>query len=119
MQVQLDSMFVTALHAVSGNIASWKKKEGEAVAAGDEMAEIETDKATMAWEAQDEGFIAKILAKEGSKEIAVGDPVAIFVEEEVSTSRWCGKCSKFAWNKGLQAESAGQDALGPAEEVCS
>lgn len=68
---------------MSGNIASWKKKEGEAVAAGDEMAEIETDKATMAWEAQDEGFIAKILAKEGSKEIAVGDPVAIFVEEEV------------------------------------
>lgn len=65
-----------------GNIATWKKKEGDAVAAGDEIADIETDKATMGWEAQDEGFIAKILAGDGSKDIAVGDPVMIFVEEQ-------------------------------------
>lgn len=53
------------------------------MAAGDEIADIETDKATMGWEAQDEGFIAKILAGDGSKDIAVGDPVMIFVEEQV------------------------------------
>ena len=76
---------LTRCNAMTCNIASWKKKEGQAVAAGDEMAEIETDKATMAWEAQDEGFIAKILAKDGAKDIAVGDPVMIFVEEEVRT----------------------------------
>ncbi|KAA6412928.1 MAG: hypothetical protein FRX49_13770 [Trebouxia sp. A1-2] len=65
-----------------GNIASWKKKEGEQVGAGDEMAEIETDKATMAWESQDDGFIAKILLQEGAKDIPVGTPAMIFVEEE-------------------------------------
>ena len=68
---------------LAGNIANWKKKEGDAVAAGDEIADIETDKATMGWEAQDEGFIAKILAGDGSKDIAVGDPVMVFVEEQV------------------------------------
>jgi len=67
----------------TGNIASWKKKEGEQVGAGDEMAEIETDKATMAWESQDDGFIAKILLQEGAKDIPVGTPAMIFVEEEV------------------------------------
>lgn len=72
-------------HALTfaGNIASWKKKEGEQVGAGDEMAEIETDKATMAWESQDDGFIAKILLQEGAKDIPVGTPAMIFVEEEV------------------------------------
>ena len=69
----------------AGNIATWQKKEGDAVAAGDEIADIETDKATMGWEAQDEGFIAKILAGDGSKDIAVGDPVMVFVEEQVYT----------------------------------
>ncbi len=69
--------------AFAGNIASWKKKEGEQVGAGDEMAEIETDKATMAWESQDDGFIAKILLQEGAKDIPVGTPAMIFVEEEV------------------------------------
>lgn len=65
-----------------GNIASWKKKEGEAVGAGEEMAEIETDKATMAWESQDDGFIAKILLQDGAKDIPVGTAAMIFVEEE-------------------------------------
>lgn len=65
-----------------GNIASWKMKEGDSVGAGDEMAEIETDKATMAWESQDDGFIAKILLQEGAKDIPVGTPAMIFVEEQ-------------------------------------
>lgn len=65
-----------------GNIAAWKKKEGEQVSPGDSIAEIETDKATMDWEAQEDGFIAKILAGDGSKDIAVGTPVLVFVEDE-------------------------------------
>lgn len=65
-----------------GNIASWNKKEGEEIAAGDSIAEIETDKATMDWEAQDEGFLAKIILGEGTKDIAVGTPVAVVVEDE-------------------------------------
>lgn len=69
---------------VAGNIAKWNKKEGDEIAAGDSIAEIETDKATMDWEAQDDGFVAKILAEEGAKDVSVGSPVIVIVEEEAS-----------------------------------
>lgn len=49
----------------SGNIASWKKKEGDTINVGDVIAEIETDKATVDYEAQDEGILAKILVPSG------------------------------------------------------
>ena len=49
----------------AGNIASWKKAEGDEIAVGDVIAEVETDKATVDYEAQDEGFVAKILVPEG------------------------------------------------------
>lgn len=72
----------------AGNIASWKKKEGDEIAAGDSIAEIETDKATMEWEAQDDGFVAKILLEAGAKDIAVGEPAMVVVEEKVRSSLW-------------------------------
>lgn len=65
----------------SGRIAAWLKREGEAVQAGDALAEIETDKATMPWDAQDEGVLAKILVGEDAKDVPVGTPVAVMVEE--------------------------------------
>ena len=49
----------------SGNLASWKKAAGEKIDAGDVIAEVETDKATVDYEAVDEGFVAKILIPEG------------------------------------------------------
>ena len=55
----------------SGNLATWKKQIGDAIRPGDIIAEIETDKATMDFEAQEDGFLAKILVKEGSKDILV------------------------------------------------
>lgn len=64
-----------------GNIAKWKKTEGQEIAAGDVLAEVETDKATIDWESMDDGILAKILVPEGTKDIAVGTPVAIVVEE--------------------------------------
>ncbi|EPT03962.1 hypothetical protein FOMPIDRAFT_1022106 [Fomitopsis schrenkii] len=64
-----------------GGIASWKKKEGESFTAGDVILEIETDKATIDVEAQDDGIVAKIIAQDGAKNIAVGVPIAIFAEE--------------------------------------
>jgi len=66
----------------TGNIASWKKKEGDAIAAGDIIAEVETDKATMEWEAQDDGVIAKILVEAGVSDVPVGTPVAVVVDDE-------------------------------------
>jgi pyruvate dehydrogenase E2 component (dihydrolipoamide acetyltransferase) len=47
------------------------------------LCEVETDKATIAWEAQEEGFIAAILLAGGSKDVAVGTPAAVIVEDEV------------------------------------
>ncbi|GAA6058882.1 hypothetical protein JCM10212_002826 [Sporobolomyces blumeae] len=64
-----------------GGIASWKKKEGESFQPGDVLLEIETDKATMDVEAQDEGVLGKILSGDGSKAVQVGTPVAILGEE--------------------------------------
>ena len=58
----------------SGNLASWKKAEGDAIASGDVIAEIETDKATVDYEAVDEGFLAKILMKEGCVQAFFGRP---------------------------------------------
>src|SRR5260370_1198404 len=59
-----------------GNLAKWLKKEGDKVKSGDVIAEIETDKATMEVEAVDEGTIAKILAPEGTQDVAVNDVIA-------------------------------------------
>ncbi|KAJ8759187.1 hypothetical protein K2173_004194 [Erythroxylum novogranatense] len=64
-----------------GNIAKWRKKEGDKIAVGDIICEIETDKATLEFETLEEGYLAKILAPEGSKEVAVGQPIAITVED--------------------------------------
>lgn len=77
------SCLVTQCALWTGNIASWGKKEGDQIAAGDAIADIETDKATMTWEAQDEAFLAKILVKEGTQDVQVGAPVAVLVEEQV------------------------------------
>ncbi|WNO54844.1 pyruvate dehydrogenase complex dihydrolipoamide acetyltransferase [Stakelama saccharophila] len=64
-----------------GTLAKWLVKEGDTVSAGDLMAEIETDKATMEFEAVDEGTIAKILVEEGSDNVKVGTVIAMLAEE--------------------------------------
>ncbi|TXT08846.1 hypothetical protein VHUM_02974 [Vanrija humicola] len=64
-----------------GGIADWKKAEGEAFAAGDVLLEIETDKATIDVEAQDEGVLGKILSPAGTKNIPVGQVIAVLAEE--------------------------------------
>ncbi|HEX7656262.1 MAG TPA: pyruvate dehydrogenase complex dihydrolipoamide acetyltransferase [Sphingomonas sp.] len=64
-----------------GTLAKWLVKEGDTVSSGDLMAEIETDKATMEFEAVDEGVIAKILVPEGAEGVKVGDVIAILAEE--------------------------------------
>ena len=64
-----------------GTLAKWLKKEGDAVKAGDIIAEIETDKATMEFEAVDEGILGKILVSEGAQGVKVNTPIAVLVEE--------------------------------------
>lgn len=69
-----------------GNLAKWIKKEGETVSAGEVIAEIETDKATMEVEAVDEGILGKILVQEGTQEVAVNSLIAVLLEEGEDSS---------------------------------
>ena len=65
-----------------GKLARWLKKVGEDVRAGDVIAEIETDKATMEVEAVDEGKLSQILIKEGTDGVAVNTPIAVLNGDE-------------------------------------
>eukprot|EP01087_Luapelamoeba_hula_P021602 TRINITY_DN758_c0_g1_i1.p1 TRINITY_DN758_c0_g1~~TRINITY_DN758_c0_g1_i1.p1 ORF type:complete len:698 (-),score=174.02 TRINITY_DN758_c0_g1_i1:15-2108(-) len=71
-----------------GNLASWGKKEGDKVSPGDMIAEVDTDKATMAWESTDEGYIAKILIPRGTSEVKVGTPAVVIVEDEADIPKF-------------------------------
>jgi pyruvate dehydrogenase E2 component (dihydrolipoamide acetyltransferase) len=64
-----------------GNLARWLKKEGDPIKSGDVIAEIETDKATMEYEAVDEGTLARIVVPEGTQDVAVNSVIAIMAGE--------------------------------------
>src|ERR1700688_1216180 len=64
-----------------GNLARWLKKEGDKIKSGDVIAEIETDKATMEYEAVDEGTLAKIVVPEGTQDVAVNAVIAVLADE--------------------------------------
>ena len=68
-------------HGERGNLAKWLKKEGDTVKAGDVLAEIETDKATMEFEASDDGTLGKILVPAGTSDVAINQPIAILLQE--------------------------------------
>jgi pyruvate dehydrogenase E2 component (dihydrolipoamide acetyltransferase) len=86
-----------------GNLAKWLKKEGDAVKTGDVIAEIETDKATMEYEAVDDGVMAKIVVPEGTNDVAVNQLIAVMAQE--------GEDVKAA---AAGAAKAGTPAKGPA-----
>ena len=65
----------------SGGIGAWQKKPGDTIAPGEVLVEIETDKAQMDFEFQEEGVIAKILKEAGEKDVPVGSPIAVLVDE--------------------------------------
>src|ERR1700677_4392447 len=64
-----------------GNLAKWLKKEGDTVKTGDVIAEIETDKATMEYEAVDDGVMAKIVVPEGTHDVPVNQLIAVIAQE--------------------------------------
>ncbi|TPX51648.1 dihydrolipoyllysine-residue acetyltransferase [Synchytrium endobioticum] len=65
-----------------GNLGQWQKKIGDQISAGDVLVEIETDKAQMDFECQDEGFLAKIFVGGGEKDVPVNKPIAVLVENK-------------------------------------
>jgi len=64
-----------------GKIAKWLKQEGESFSAGEAICEVETDKATVSYDAQEDGIIAKILVEAGDTELNVGEPIGIVVDD--------------------------------------
>ncbi len=91
-----------------GNLAKWLVKEGDSVAPGDVIAEIETDKATMEVEAVDEGVVAKILVPEGTEGVKVNAPIAILAGEgeDVAAAAAAGASAPAAAPTPAPAEPA-------------
>src|ERR1700761_4219837 len=79
-----------------GNLAKWLKKEGDKVKAGDILAEIETDKATMEYEAIDEGVLAKIVVPEGTADVPVNQLIAVLAGEGEDVKSAAGTAGKSA-----------------------
>jgi pyruvate dehydrogenase E2 component (dihydrolipoamide acetyltransferase) len=82
-----------------GGLAKWLVKEGDAISAGDVIAEIETDKATMEVEAVDEGTIAKILVDAGTEGVKVNEIIAILAEEGEDLEKAAGSAGETADNE--------------------
>src|SRR5713101_3227179 len=95
-----------------GTFVAWKKKKGDQVSAGEVLAEIETDKATMEWESPEDGTLADIYVQEGGK-VNVGDKIA-FIRgegEEAPTKE------ASAQKKGKEPDSAGEKEKKPQAET--
>jgi pyruvate/2-oxoglutarate dehydrogenase complex dihydrolipoamide acyltransferase (E2) component len=94
-----------------GTLAKWNVKEGDEVSSGDVLAEIETDKATMEFEAVDEGRVGKILVEAGTEGVAVNTPIAIMLEEGEDESALEGASAESP----ASGDSGGEDK--PKEEA--
>ncbi|MFL9826107.1 pyruvate dehydrogenase complex E1 component subunit beta [Rhodoplanes sp. SY1] len=100
-----------------GNLSKWVKQEGDKVKAGDVIAEIETDKATMEVEAIDEGTLGKILVPAGTADVAVNTPIAVIVADGEDAS---AAATPAAQNKASQsAPPAAAPASAPAPAAAS
>jgi len=91
----------------AGNIGAWQKKPGDSIAPGEVLVEIETDKAQMDFEFQEEGVLAKVLKDSGEKDVAVGNPIAVLVEEGTDVS---------AFENFTLKDAGGEAAPAPAKE---
>lgn len=92
-----------------GNLAKWVKNEGDAVKAGDVIAEIETDKATMEVEAVDEGTLGKILVPAGTNDVAVNTPIALILGDGEDKNAVNGAASSPAKSKSKPAQSESKE----------
>ncbi|GAA6158333.1 pyruvate dehydrogenase complex dihydrolipoamide acetyltransferase [Ruegeria sp. HU-ET01832] len=102
-----------------GTLAKWLVKEGDTVSSGDLLAEIETDKATMEFEAVDEGTIGKILIPEGSEGVKVNTAIAVLLEDgesadDISAALAAAPAAAPAVAAGNEAAPAASEAPAPA-----
>lgn len=99
----------------SGNLTKWNKKEGDEIKAGDVIAEIETDKATMEVEAVDEGTLAKIVVPAGTNEVPVNSLIAVLLEEDEDKSALDGFVEANSAAPEVKSEETAQNLPKPAE----
>ncbi|MGJ8603885.1 MAG: pyruvate dehydrogenase complex E1 component subunit beta [Marivita sp.] len=100
-----------------GTLAKWLVKEGDVVSAGDIMAEIETDKATMEFEAVDEGIIGKILVAEGTEGVRVNTPIAVLLEDGESADTSAPSSAPTPAAAAPAPAAAAPEAKAPADPV--
>ena len=100
-----------------GNLAKWLKKEGDRVKPGDVIAEIETDKATMEYEAVDEGTLAKIVVPEGAADVPVNQLIAVMAAEGEDPKTAAASAGAATAQKGATAPQAAPAA--PAKPSAS
>ena len=98
-----------------GGVTTWLVSEGQKVSAGDVLAEIQTDKATMEMESMEDGFVAKILIEAGREDIDVGTPLLVMVEDEKDVASF----KEYVGGKGGGDDSGGSfnDSGSEAEET--
>ncbi len=100
-----------------GTLAKWLVKEGDEVASGDIIAEIETDKATMEFEAVDEGIIGKILVEEGTEGVKVNTPIAVLIEEGESADDIAAPAAAQADTDAPETADAPVEAKAAAQPI--
>src|SRR5689334_11261984 len=100
-----------------GNLAKWLKKEGDKVKAGDVIAEIETDKATMEVEAVDEGTLAKIVVPEGTADVPVNQVIAVLAGEGEDAKAAAASAAKATPAPKPQAAPPAKDVPPPAAQA--
>src|SRR3546814_335936 len=100
-----------------GKLAKWLIKEGDTVKAGDIMAEIETDKATMEFEAVDEGVIEEIMVAEGSEGVAVNTPIALLRGEDEAAGSSAEKSAAPAKEQAPASDNKPAEQTKPGESA--
>src|SRR5207247_2127849 len=91
-----------------GNLARWLKQEGDQVKAGDVIAEIETDKATMEYESIDDGVLAKIVVAEGTQDVPVNQLIAVLAQEGEDPKAAAATAGKGAAPAAKPADTSGK-----------
>ncbi|MGC1688332.1 MAG: pyruvate dehydrogenase complex dihydrolipoamide acetyltransferase [Pseudolabrys sp.] len=100
-----------------GNLAKWLKKEGDKIKSGDVIAEIETDKATMEYEAVDDGTLAKIVVPEGTQDVAVNSLIAVLANEGEDVKAAASASAKAPVPKKEEPKKPDAKQAAPAPET--
>ncbi|KAJ2334937.1 pyruvate dehydrogenase complex dihydrolipoamide acetyltransferase component (E2) [Coemansia sp. RSA 2681] len=116
---QLIGMPALSPTMTQGNVGQWQKNVGDKIEPGDVLVEIETDKAQMDFEFQEEGYLAKILAPTGTKDLKIDSPVAIIVENEADVAAFADFSLDQAGSAPAPAAAAPASAPAAAKEETS